>query len=180
MKRFLGTAALIAATCLSAATPALAQSQADDARFAAAQSRLDSELQIFRQEFDRYQSVRNRGGYVPQGGYRTAPDRGYQEAYPDERDEGNYDPSRYYRAGPNYQERTLSTNDRVYAGQDGKYYCKRSDGTTGLIIGAAGGGILGNVIDGGRSRIVGSLLGAAAGGLAGRAVDQNNSQVRCR
>ena len=180
MKRFLGTAALLAATCLSAATPALAQSQADDARFAAAQSRLDSELQIFRQEFDRYQSVRNRGGYAPQGGYRTAPDRGYQEAYPDERDEGNYDPSRYYRAGPNYQERTLSTNDRVYAGQDGKYYCKRSDGTTGLIIGAAGGGILGNVIDGGRSRIVGSLLGAAAGGLAGRAVDQNNSQVRCR
>ena len=177
MKRFLGTAALIAATCLSAATPALAQSQADDARFAAAQSRLDSELQIFRQEFDRYQSVRGN-----RGGYRTAPDRsgGYQEAYPDERDEGNYDPSRYYRAGPNYQERTLSTNDRVYAGQDGKYYCKRNDGTTGLIIGAAGGGILGNVIDGGRSRIVGSLLGAAAGGLAGRAVEQSNSQVRCR
>jgi hypothetical protein len=183
MKRFLGTAALIAATCLSAATPALAQSSADDARFAAAQSRLDSELQIFRQEFDRYQSTRgNRGGYAPQGGYRQAPDRSGngQEAYPDERDEGNYDPSRYYRAGPNYQERTLSTNDRVYAGQDGKYYCKRNDGTTGLIIGAAGGGILGNVIDGGRSRIVGSLLGAAAGGLAGRAVDQNNSQVRCR
>ena len=182
MKRFLGTVAVIAATCLSAATPALAQSSADDARFAAAQARLDSELQIFRTEFDRYQSVRgNRGGgYAPQSGYRTAPDRGYQEAYPDERDEGNYDPSRYYRAGPNYQERTLATNDRVYAGQDGRYYCKRNDGTTGLIIGAAGGGILGNVIDGGRSRIVGSLFGAAAGGLAGRAVDQNSSQVRCR
>ncbi|MEG8024168.1 hypothetical protein QP162_06445 [Sphingomonas aurantiaca] len=95
MKRFLGTAAMIAATCLSVATPAVAQSSADDARFAAAQARLDSELQIFRTEFDRYQSVRgNRGGYAPQGGYRQAPDRsgGYQEAYPDERDEGNYDP----------------------------------------------------------------------------------------
>jgi hypothetical protein len=138
-------------------------------------------LQIFRQEFDRYQSTRgNRGGYAPQGGYRQAPDRAAPDQYSDERDEGNYDPSRYYRAGPNYQERTLSSDDRVYAGQDGKYYCKRNDGTTGLIIGAAGGGILGNVIDGGRSRIVGSLLGAAAGGLAGRAVDQNNSQVRCR
>jgi len=185
MKRSLGLATVIAATCLSAATPVAAQSSADDARFAAAQSRLDSELQIFRQEFDRYQSLRgNRGGgYVPpapsQGGYRQAPDR-YQDGYADERDEGNYDPSRYYRAGPNYQERTLSTNDRVYAGQDGRYYCKRNDGTTGLIIGAAGGGILGNVIDGGRSRIVGSLLGAAAGGLAGRAVEQNNSQIRCR
>ena len=74
----------------------------------------------------------------------------------------------------------LATNDRVYAGQDGRYYCKRNDGTTGLIIGAAGGGILGNVIDGGRSRILGSLLGAAAGGLAGRAVEQSNNQVRCR
>lgn len=185
MKRFLGTAALIAATCLSVATPAVAQSAADDARFAAAQARLDSELQIFRQEFDRYQSVRgNRGGnYRPpvNGGYRQAPDpRGYDNRYPDDRDEGNYDPSRYYRVGPNYQERVLSADDRVYAGQDGRYYCKRSDGTTGLIIGAAGGGILGNVIDGGRSRTVGTLLGAAVGGLAGRAVDQNNAQVRCR
>ncbi len=184
MKRSLGLATMIAATCLSAAAPAVAQTSADNARFAAAQSRLDSELQIFREEFDRYQSLRgNSGGSyvppVPQSGYRQAPDR-YEGGYPDERDEGNYDPARDYRVGPNYQERTLSANDRVYAGQDGRYYCKRNDGTTGLIIGAAGGGILGNVIDGGRSRIVGSLLGAAAGGLAGRAVEQNNSQIRCR
>ena len=185
MKRSLGLATMIAATCLSAAAPAVAQTSADNARFAAAQARLDSELQIFREEFDRYQSLRgNRGGGsyvppVPQGGYRQAPDR-YEGGYPDERDEGSYDPARDYRVGPNYQERTLSANDRVYAGQDGRYYCKRNDGTTGLIIGAAGGGILGNVIDGGRSRIVGSLLGAAAGGLAGRAVEQNNSQIRCR
>ena len=73
-----------------------------------------------------------------------------------------------------------AANDRVYACQNGQYYCKRSDGTTGLIVGAAGGGILGNVIDGGHSRTVGTLLGAAVGGLAGRAVDQNSSQVRCR
>jgi len=122
MKRSLGLA-MIAATCLSGATPAVAQSGADDARFAAAQARIDSELQIFRQEFDRYRSLQgNRGGsYAPpvqsQGGYRQAPDR-YQDSYPDERDEGNYDPSRYYRASPNYQERTLAENDRVYAGQD--------------------------------------------------------------
>ncbi len=43
----------------------------------------------------------------------------------------------------------------------------------------AAGGILGNVIDGGRSRILGTLLGGAAGALAGRAVDQN-ATVRCR
>lgn len=170
------TAGLAIAT-LATAFPAAAQSSADDARFSAAQARFDSELRIFRQEFDRYQA--SRGG---RGGYRQAPDpRDYRDnVYPDDRDEGNYDPARYYRSGPNYQERTLSTNDRVYAGQDGRYYCKRNDGTTGLIVGAAGGGILGNVIDGGRSRTVGTLLGAAIGGLAGRAVEQNNSEIRCR
>lgn len=172
-------APLALAATLATASPVLAQSAQDDARFAAAQARFDREYQIYRQEADRY---RGAARYSNQGGpYRQAPDpRGYDNGYADERDEGNYDPSRYYRVGPNYQERVLSADDRVYAGQDGRYYCKRSDGTTGLIIGAAGGGILGNVIDGGRSRTVGTLLGAAVGGLAGRAVDQNNSQIRCR
>jgi outer membrane lipoprotein SlyB len=40
--------------------------------------------------------------------------------------------------------------------------------------------VLGNVIDGGRSRTVGTLLGGAAGALAGRAVDRSNQQIRCR
>jgi hypothetical protein len=176
------TLSLIAATCLAAAAPAVAQSTADDARFAQAQSRFDREYQLYRQEADRYRAAR--GGYQAQGStgpYRQAPDARYDtQGYADERDEGDYDPARDYRVGPNYRERVLSNDDRVYAGQDGRYYCKRSDGTTGLIVGAAGGGILGNVIDGGRSRTVGTLLGAAVGGLAGRAVDQNNSQVRCR
>ena len=74
----------------------------------------------------------------------------------------------------------LSRDDRVYAGTDGRYYCKRNDGTTGLIVGGAAGGILGNVIDGGHSRIVGTLLGGAAGALAGKAIDQNNQQVVCK
>ena len=33
--------------------------------------------------------------------------------------------------------RVLSANDRVYLGRDNRYYCRRSDGTTGLIIGGA-------------------------------------------
>ena len=74
----------------------------------------------------------------------------------------------------------LAADDRVYRGSDGRYYCKRNDGTTGLIIGAAGGGILGNVIDGGHSRAAGTLIGAALGALAGKAVDQSNSQTRGR
>ncbi len=178
----------IAAMAMSAAAvvlgvPAAAQSNADDSRFRAAQERFERELEIFRGEFDRYQAVRR----VPGAGYRDPRWDDRREAapppasYEDEqwRDEGDYDPSRYYRSGTQYQERALASTDRVYSGSDGRYYCRRSDGTTGLIVGGALGGVLGNVIDGGRSRIVGTLFGGAAGALAGRAVDQN-SQVRCR
>ena len=171
-----------AATALAAAATLLtipAQAQGPgDARWAQAQARFDRELAIYRQEFDRYRS--QSGGRYDNGSYRQAPDR-YNDNryYDDERDETGYDAARYYRGGTQYQERVLSSEDRVYAGQDGRYYCKRSDGTTGLIVGAGAGGILGNVIDGGRSRTVGTLLGAAAGALAGRAVQQSQ-QVRCR
>jgi hypothetical protein len=172
----------LAGMTLAVASPVLAQSGADDARFAQAQSRFDREYQLYRQEVDVYQAARSRGGYrqpsYPQGndGYRRAPDT-YVD---DDGDDGAYDPARDYRTGPNYRERVLSSDDRVYAGYDGRYYCRRSDGTTGLIVGGAAGGVLGNVIDGGRSRTVGTLLGAAAGALAGRAVEQNQQQVRCR
>jgi hypothetical protein len=176
-------AALAASVSLAVSAPALAQSRDDDARFQAAQQRFDSELNIFRQAFDRYQAARARGdrddGYYD-GPRNAPPPPAYAQPYPDDRDEGSYDPARYYRDGPNYRERVLSSNDRVYRGDDGRYYCKRNDGTTGLIIGAAGGGILGNVIDGGHSRIVGTLIGGAAGALAGKAIDQNTSEVRCR
>ena len=176
-----GLAVATLAPAALVAAPAMAQNAQDDARFSQAQARFDREYQIYRQEADRYRAAR--GGYrqpaYDNGQYRQAPDI-YNNGYNDERDEQGYDPTRYYRSGSNYQERVLSNDDRVYAGSNGRYYCKRSDGTTGLIVGAAGGGILGNVIDGGRSRTVGTLLGAAVGGLAGRAVDQNNSEIRCR
>jgi hypothetical protein len=94
----------------------------------------------------------------------------------------DYDASRYYRDDPRYQERRLSAQDEVYRGSDGRYYCKRNDGTTGLIVGAAGGGVLGNVIDGGHNRVAGTLIGGALGALLGKSIDQNsqNSDIRCR
>ncbi len=162
---------LVAAVLIAA--PAAAQSSADEARFRAAQDRFDREYDIYRQEVDRYRAARNT--YDANGPYRRAPDR-YGNGY---QDDGRYDPAADYRDGPQYRERVLATDDRVYAGYDGRYYCKRSDGTTGLIVGGAAGGILGSVIDGGRNRTVGTLLGAAAGALAGKSIDQN-AQVRCR
>ena len=170
-------ALLMAGACLATATPALAQSQADDQRFQQAQQRFDNEMNVFRAEFDRYQQARARGYRDPRGSYN---DSRYADPRYDDRDEAGYDASRYYRNDSRYQERVLTSNDRVYRGSDGQYYCKRNDGTTGLIVGAVGGGVLGNVIDGGHSRGVGTILGAIAGGLVGKSVDQNNSQVRCR
>jgi len=166
--------ALAAAAPLAIAAPALAQSSADQARWDAAQQRYQQETERYYAERDRYFEMRasyRRGG--PRGGYNN------YGGYNDDRYENGYDASRYYREG-NYQERALGADERVYAGNDGRYYCKRSDGTTGLIVGGAAGGILGNVIDGGHSRTAGTLIGAAVGALAGKAVDQQNSQVRCR
>ncbi|WP_404337050.1 glycine zipper 2TM domain-containing protein [Sphingomonas sp. MMS12-HWE2-04] len=96
---------------------------------------------------------------------------------------GGYDAGRYYRDDQRYRERRISRNDRVYRGNDGRYYCRRSDGTTGLIVGGIAGGVLGNIIAPGGSETLGTLLGAAAGAAVGSSVDrnnQNNRDVRCR
>jgi Ni/Co efflux regulator RcnB len=157
-----------------AATPAVAQTAQDEARFAEAQRRLDTALANFRAEWDRYQAARGRSGRYSDQRYPPA-----RDIYRDDDDEPYYDPVRDYRPGAQYRERVLAEDDRVYRGTDGRYYCRRSDGTTGLIVGGAAGGILGNVIDGGRSRTVGTLLGAALGGLAGRGIERNQ-EIRCR
>ncbi|RDE06692.1 glycine zipper 2TM domain-containing protein [Sphingomonas aracearum] len=94
-----------------------------------------------------------------------------------DRDNRNWDPSRSYRENSRVRERRLSSNDRVYRGSNGRYYCKRNDGTTGLVIGALGGGVLGNVLGGGT---LGTLLGAGGGALAGRAIDRDGNNARDR
>ena len=89
-----------------------------------------------------------------------------------------YYADRYYRDGRYYGETRLGRNDRIYRGSDGRYYCRRSDGTTGLIIGGTIGALIGNSIDDGRSSLLGTLIGAGAGAALGREVDRGS--VRCR
>jgi len=104
---------------------------------------------------------------------------GYDHDRPDP-SYGNYYAERYYRDDPRrYRERHVARQERVYRGQDGRYYCRRPDGTTGLIVGAVAGGALGNVIAPGGSEVLGTILGAIGGGVAGRAIDRNR-EVRCR
>ena len=88
-----------------------------------------------------------------------------------------YYADRYYRSGSYYADRRLSRYDRVYRGYDGRYYCRRNDGTTGLIIGAGIGALLGNQVDIGGSRTLNTILGGAAGAAIGASIDRGN--LRC-
>ena len=100
--------------------------------------------------------------------YYRASDRRYRD-----RDRGLYDDRGYYR-----EPRRVRRGDAVWQGRDGRYYCRRDNGTTGLIIGAAGGALIGREVDSQGSRTVGTILGAALGGLLGREIDRGNA--RCR
>ncbi|MEN3973539.1 hypothetical protein [Emcibacter sp. SYSU 3D8] len=92
---------------------------------------------------------------------------------------GYYDAGAYYREDSRrYRERRLTRDDRLYRGRDGRYYCRRSDGTTGLIVGGVSGAALGAVIAPGGSEALGAIIGAGAGAAIGHEVDRGN--VRCR
>ena len=67
---------------------------------------------------------------------------------------------------------------KVWRDSDGRLRCKRPNGTTGLIVGAAGGALIGRAIDTRGERATGTILGAAAGALLGREVER--SRYRCR
>ena len=96
---------------------------------------------------------------------------------------GNY--SRDYR----YQDSRYQNRDyRDYRSsnyrdnRDRRYYngyrCE-NDGTTGTIIGAIAGGLLGNSVVGRHGdRTAGTIVGGAVGAVAGRAIDKSDG--RCR
>jgi len=71
-------------------------------------------------------------------------------------------------------------NGPVWRDRQGRYRCRRSNGTTGLIVGAAGGALVGRAIDGGRNRTTGTIVGAVAGALVGREVQRSSARRRCR
>lgn len=67
---------------------------------------------------------------------------------------------------------------KTWRGADGRTHCKRPDGTTGLVAGAAGRALIGRGIDTKGERATGTILGAAAGALLGRKVERSGQ--RCR
>jgi len=82
--------------------------------------------------------------------------------------------SRYYRDG--------YYRGPTWRGRDGRMYCRRPNGTVGLIVGGAAGALIGREIDGGRDRTAGTIVGAAVGALVGREIDRGSrsSRRRCR
>ncbi|MEM8726083.1 MAG: glycine zipper 2TM domain-containing protein [Pseudomonadota bacterium] len=84
----------------------------------------------------------------------------------------------YDRRGRYVEPRRIGRRDRVWRGRDGRYYCRRDNGTTGLVIGAGVGALLGNEVAGRGDKLLGTIIGGVAGGLLGREIDRGD--LRCR
>jgi hypothetical protein len=82
---------------------------------------------------------------------------------------------RRYYGGRTYES---AYDGPVWRGRDGRYYCRRNDGTTGLLIGGAVGGLIGHGIAGNGDRTLGTILGVAGGALLGREIDRSGSHCR--
>lgn len=104
----------------------------------------------------------------------------YDEGYgPRDRYYADRDWGRDYHEG-NYEAYALGPDDRVYRGEDGRYYCRRHDGSVGLVIGAGVGALLGDAIAPRGSKLLGAILGGTAGAAVGASADANNRDIRCQ
>ncbi|MDE2411907.1 MAG: glycine zipper 2TM domain-containing protein [Sphingomonadales bacterium] len=88
-------------------------------------------------------------------------------------------PAHGYRAkNGDIQYRRTDNGIRYWQGRDGREYCRRPDGTVGLLIGGVAGALVGRAIDTHGDRATGTIVGAAAGALVGNEVAK--SRARCR
>ena len=108
--------------------------------------------------------------YRDRGHYR---DRDYRD-YRGYRGERQSRP--YYMGYDRYYGQPVRANTRVWRGNDGRYYCRRDNGTTGLLVGAGVGALLGHEVAGRGDRTLGAILGGAAGALLGRSIDRSNTR----
>lgn len=131
-----------------------------------------------------YASDNSRGGdwgYYDQSAYDRYGRYDYNNPDPNA---GGYYADQYYRNDRRYRERVMQNDDRVYRGRDNRYYCRRSDGSTGLVIGGLAGGSLGAAVAPGDSRLLGAIIGGVGGAVIGKSIDRGNQRdrngVRCR
>ena len=100
----------------------------------------------------------------------------YDSRYDDRRyDQRRYDQRRYDQR--RYDSRRY--DNRYNRGRYSHHYGRRCDsGTTGTIIGAVAGGLLGREIAGRGDRTTGAIIGGAVGALGGRAIDRGDCRRR--
>ena len=110
-------------------------------------------------------------------------DRDYRD-YRDRRDyrdyrgyRGGYEARPYYMGYDRYYGQPVRADTRIWRGNDGRYYCRKDNGTTGLLVGAGVGALIGHEVAGRGDRTLGAILGGAAGALLGRSIDR--SSTRC-
>lgn len=89
------------------------------------------------------------------------------------KDRDIYDSRGYY-----YEPRRITRSSRMWRGDDGRYYCKRDNGTTGLVIGAGVGALAGHELAGRGDKTLGAILGGAVGAIVGREIDRGS--LKCR
>ena len=89
-----------------------------------------------------------------------------------------YRSSRYGRQA--YYGEPVYAGTPVWRGEDGRYYCRKKNGTTGMIIGGAAGALIGRELAGRGDRTLGTIIGAAGGALLGREIQRSGSRRRCR
>jgi len=82
------------------------------------------------------------------------------------------DRGRHYHGERRYYSHRHAEPRRYYGDSRQAYRCEKTGGTTGLIVGAAAGALLGRAIDTYGERTTGTILGAGAGALLGREVTQ--------
>ena len=93
--------------------------------------------------------------YSFESGYQNRRERAYERGYREGR-----------------RDERVGSNTRVWRGEDGRTYCRRKNGTTGLLIGGAVGGLAGNEIAGRGDKTLGTIIGVAGGALLGREIDK--------
>lgn len=149
--------AVLAATVAGITMPVAAQAKHYD-RSGYVESRYDDD--------DRYERRDDRRAYAYGNDYQR---RYYQSQRYDDR---RYDQRRYSRQYP-----SNGYSNRAYRGDTYGYQTRRcSNGSTGTILGAIAGGLIGNSVAGRGDRTLGTVLGGGAGALAGRAIDRNGNR----
>ena len=89
-------------------------------------------------------------------------------------DDRGYYGDRSYRGDRGYRNYDRR-GDRRYS-----YNRRCNDGTTGTIVGAIAGGLLGRVVDSRGDRTLGTVLGGVGGAVAGNAIGKSNNPRYCR